>query len=580
MRTSLSLFASALLVCVSVYAQFTNGQAADVVLGQPNMTTGTSPGSPSSTAMTPQSVAIDVANGKIYVADATFDRVLRWSSSAVSASAAEAVFGQVDFVTLPSPSVTQTSMHYPIGVLVDGFARLWVVDNLPNRVLRFNSAYNIVSGSSSANVVLGEPDFTTGGGGSDQFTMSSPYAAAIDAAGRLYVADQNNNRVLRFDDVASKSNGAGANGVLGQPDLSTIGAATTSQKMSAPTGVAIDNTGTLYVADQGNNRVLIFTNAASKANGAAADGVLGQVNLTLGGSGHSASTMSSPFGVAIDGARRLYVSDQGNNRILIYTSQTSITNNIADLVLGQTSLTVPSPDAATTATGLSGPAGMVVDNTAGKLWVADANNYRVLRYSSSTVPLPVEFASFTAKTRNAKVELAWATAGEINNYGFDVERKTINNEQSTINNWEKIGFVEGHGTTNAPQVYSFTDAAARVGKYSYRLKQIDRDGKYEYHQAVEVALGITPNTVWLDNNYPNPFNPSTRISFVLGTTGNASLKIFDLLGKEVVTLADGVFTAGEVQTFTFDASQYSSGMYYYQLKSGAQTEMKKMLLLK
>jgi hypothetical protein len=140
----------------------------------------------------------------------------------------------------------------------------------------------------------------------------------------------------------------------------------------------------------------------------------------------------------------------------------------------------------------------------------------------------------------------------------------------------KSRFLRTRLTIEEP-FYSFSDAAARIGKYSYRLKQIDRDGKFEHHQAVEVTLGITPNTVWLDNNYPNPFNPSTKISFVLGTTGNASLKIFDLLGKEVVTLADGVFIAGEVQAFTFDASKYSSGIYYYQLKSGTQTAIKKML---
>jgi hypothetical protein len=205
--------------------------------------------------------------------------------------------------------------------------------------------------------------------------------------------------------------------------------------------------------------------------------------------------------------------------------------------------------------------------------------------------LPVELTSFTAAVRNGKVELTWATATEINNYGFEVERSVISNQlsvisssvgsrQSAIGNWEKVGFVEGHGTTNAPQNYSFSDAAARVGKFSYRLKQIDRDGKFEYHQAVEVTLGISPNTVWLDNNYPNPFNPSTKISFVLGTTGNASLKVFDLLGKEVVTLADGIFNSGELQSVTFDASKYPSGIYYYQLKSGNKTEMKKMLLLK
>jgi len=194
--------------------------------------------------------------------------------------------------------------------------------------------------------------------------------------------------------------------------------------------------------------------------------------------------------------------------------------------------------------------------------------------------LPVELTSFAVTPVGGKVELVWATATETNNYGFDVERGTSNSQQLAVSNWEKVGFVQGQGTTNAPQKYSFTDATVRMGKYLYRLKQIDRDGKFVYRQAVEVTVGVTPNTVFLDNNYPNPFNPSTKISFVLGTTGRATLKVFNIIGQEVATLADGVFTAGDVQQVTFDASRYSSGIYYYQLKTGNRTEIKKMMLLK
>ena len=194
--------------------------------------------------------------------------------------------------------------------------------------------------------------------------------------------------------------------------------------------------------------------------------------------------------------------------------------------------------------------------------------------------LPVELTSFTASGVNGRVELAWSTATETNNYGFDVERNTVNSDHSTVNKWEKIGFVEGHGSTNTPQSYSLTDASARFGKYSYRLKQIDRNGKFEYHQPVEVILGITPNTVLLDNNYPNPFNPSTKISFVLGTTGHATISVYNLLGQRVATLADRDYRAGESQTVTFDASGFPSGIYYYQLKSGNLTQIKKMMLLK
>jgi hypothetical protein len=206
--------------------------------------------------------------------------------------------------------------------------------------------------------------------------------------------------------------------------------------------------------------------------------------------------------------------------------------------------------------------------------------------STGANPLPVELTSFTALPGKNNVELAWATATEVNNYGFDIERKTANsqqltaNNQSLINNWTKVGFVDGHGTTNAPQSYSFTDASARVGKYSYRLKQIDHNGNFVYSQTVEATVGIMPGTIWLDNNYPNPFNPSTKISFVLGTKGHATLKVYSLLGQEVATLADGEFNDGEIQTFTFDASKYSSGIYYYQLKSGNGTQIKKMMLLK
>jgi len=212
--------------------------------------------------------------------------------------------------------------------------------------------------------------------------------------------------------------------------------------------------------------------------------------------------------------------------------------------------------------------------------------YTLANTTTGTNPLPVELTSFTALAGKNSVELAWNTATEVNNFGFDIERKTANsqqltaNNQSLISNWTKVGFVNGHGTTNAPQGYSFTDASARVGKYSYRLKQIDHNGNFVYSQTVEATVSIMPGTIWLDNNYPNPFNPSTKISFVLGTKGHATLKVYSLLGQEVATLADGEFNDGEIQTFTFDASKYSSGIYYYQLKSGNGTQIKKMMLLK
>ena len=657
MRTHLLLFAVVLILSASVRAQFTNGQAADRLLGQISFTIGSSPGSPSQSNLAgPQSVAIDPTTGKLFVADASFYRVKRWAANPASVTNAQVVFGQTDFVVEPSASVFQVSMDYPVGVAVDGAGRLWSVDNLANRILRFDGASAIsgvstvsptgttangsasitsvssisgvvagmsisgtgipasttvvsasgstvvisnsatadgtgvsltISGPPQADGVLGEPDFNTGGSDLTQSRLNSPYGVAVDASGNLYVADQGNNRVLRFNNAAALSNGANADCVLGQPDFTHGASGATSTTMNASTGVAVDNSGTLYVADQLNNRVLRFANAAAKVNGDAADGVIGQTTFTSNSSGSTASTLFQPFGVAVDGAGRLYISDKGNNRIVYFNNPSAITTgtNSADGVLGQS--TFGPNGAVASQSGLNGPAGLVVDNPNGTLWVADFGNNRVLRYQSSTVPLPVEVISFVAASANGKVELSWSTATEVNNHGFEVERRTVNSQQSTMNNdrstvngWTKIAFVEGHGTSNTAQNYSFTDASARVGKYCYRLKQIDRDGKFEYHQAVELTVGLTPNTVFLDNNYPNPFNPSTKISFAIGTTGRATLKVFNLVGQEVATLADGEFAAGEMQEVTFDASRYSSGIYYYRLNSGGRTEIKKMMLLK
>ncbi len=474
MKTYLLLFAALLFVSVAADAQFIDGQAADLALGQPDVNTVNNTISASQNGLVnPLSVAVDPTTGKIFVADASAYRVLRWPQDPVSGSDAEAVFGQADFVSgNPPVSLSNSNIDYPVTTIADRSGRLWVVDFLGNRVLRFDNASTITSGSAVANGVLGEPNYTDGGGGSDSTTLNSPYGAAIDASGNLYVADQSNNRVLRFNNAAALSPGAKANCVLGQPNFtSTVGGAS-STLMNGPTGVAVDAAGTLYVLDAGNNRVLRFAIAASKLNGAAADGVIGQTSFTAHSAGTTRSTLrlvpSYYGGIAVDAGGRLYISDQGNNRVLMFVDASTITSGInnADSVLGQSGFFTKT--AGTSASGLNGPAGIAVDNINGKLWVADAGNYRVLRYSadSSYIPLPVELTSFIAAVLGSKIELAWKTATEINNSGFEVQRSTVNNQQSTINNWTTIAFVQGHGTTNAPQNYSYTDASVSIGKYS------------------------------------------------------------------------------------------------------------------
>lgn len=195
-----------------------------------------------------------------------------------------------------------------------------------------------------------------------------------------------------------------------------------------------------------------------------------------------------------------------------------------------------------------------------------------LESTTGDAGLPVELSHFTATRNGNGVTVVWSTATEQNNLGFEVQRSVAGGSFS------KIAFVEGHGTTNAPQSYSYVDASA-AAKASYRLKQIDRDGKFTYSQTVEVNNAGTVASYGLGQNYPNPFNPATTISFALPVAGQVSLKVYDMLGKEVATLVNGVRPAGENHA-SFNAATLPSGMYFYTLRSASFSATKKMMLVK
>jgi hypothetical protein len=193
--------------------------------------------------------------------------------------------------------------------------------------------------------------------------------------------------------------------------------------------------------------------------------------------------------------------------------------------------------------------------------------------------LPVELVSFHAVIESGcKVKLDWKTETEKNNLGFEIERKDINLHSSTGNQWEKIGFVAGFGTTSESRSYSFTDNKITTGNYSYRLKQIDFDGSYKYSDEVEVTLNL-PVIFSLQQNYPNPFNPATQIRYSIPKDGFVSLKVYNTLGQQVRELVNGIIKAGNHEVL-FDASGLASGIYLYQLNAGSHIQTQKMILLK
>jgi hypothetical protein len=187
--------------------------------------------------------------------------------------------------------------------------------------------------------------------------------------------------------------------------------------------------------------------------------------------------------------------------------------------------------------------------------------------------LPVELTSFTSELKNNSVELYWTTATEVNNYGFNVEQRIENGE------WNKIGFVQGHGNSNSPKEYSFTDSPLGGINFKYRLKQIDFDGTSEYSDEIEVNLN-PPSRLTLVQNYPNPFNPSTNISFEIPVKSNVVIKIYNVIGSEVADLLNEEKLPGRYQV-EFNASYLPSGIYFYSINAGnLKPIMKKMILLK
>ena len=188
--------------------------------------------------------------------------------------------------------------------------------------------------------------------------------------------------------------------------------------------------------------------------------------------------------------------------------------------------------------------------------------------------VPVELSSFTAIAQDANVLLNWVTSTETNNMGFDVERRTVKSNSG----WQKLGFINGNGTTTEKSSYSYVDKNPVDGKSYYRLKQIDFDGSYKIYNSVEVEFG-TVKEYSLSQNYPNPFNPSTDIIYTLAKSGNITLKVYNILGSEVTTLVDGFMEAGK-HSVKFNAKDFTSGVYFYTIKADNFTSTRKMILMK
>jgi len=354
---------------------WTDFQVADVVIGESGIELNN-----------PSGVAVDPNTGKLFVSDSDNNRILRFASAEaaeLSGATSEAIFG-----------VTTTTMNGPTGICVDTFGRLWVADTNNHRVLRYDNASTKVTGA-AADGVLGRENYTSNTSAPQTYTntMNSPTDVWVDSAGRLWVADLINHRILRFDKAGAKEDGDDADEVLGQENFTTNSSGNSQSQMNSPISIIGSTTGHLFVADLMNNRVLCYTNVVQKRNLANASIVLGQFEFDEKNPSTSQTGMQNPSGLGLDAYGNLYVADLNNNRVLIFKDAINKSNgDAADHVLGQDSFdkksenngnTEPNPST------LHNPYFLNVDIPNDYLWVADYGNNRVLRFTLNYKSKPI-----------------------------------------------------------------------------------------------------------------------------------------------------------------------------------------------
>jgi len=180
-----------------------------------------------------------------------------------------------------------------------------------------------------------------------------------------------------------------------------------------------------------------------------------------------------------------------------------------------------------------------------------------------TGSLPVSISSFSCSADNRRVTLMWVTEWELNNKGFEIERTVIRDNGNT-GEWVKASFITGNGTSNTARGYMYKDENLNTGKYKYRLKQIDYSGSYEYYMLNEEITIAPPGKFDLGQNYPNPGNPNTKLNFELPVDAKVTIRLYDILGKEVLTLLDE-YKKADYYTLDINGSVLSSGTYFYRI---------------
>lgn len=427
-----------LLIATNAYAELRTNMSADVVIGQPDFTSNTADQGGAATGNT-----IDYSKGiysdgtRLIFGDGDNNRYLIYNTIPTSNNAsADVVVGQPDLTSTGSDqggAAAANTIDEAYDVTSDG-TRLIVADRTNERVLIYNTIPT--ANNASADVVVGQPDFASTndnqGGGPAANTLIHPYAVHTDGI-RLFIADKNNHRVLIYNSIPT-SNNASADVVVGQPDFTSNtanqGGAVAANTLNNPYGVFSDGE-RLFISDYGNDRLLIY-NSIPTSNDASADVVVGQPDFTSSGSNQGGTvrpfTLDGPTGIFSD-RKRLILCDRLNDRVLVFNNIPTSNNASADIAIGQPDLTSNGANQGgnPAANTLNSPYGICTDGK--RLFIGDQTNHRVLIYNigGSSMELGPQFEQGKAvlgKVFNDINENGWQDKGELGIEGVKVASDT------------------------------------------------------------------------------------------------------------------------------------------------------------
>lgn len=361
----------------------TNGKSATSELGQADFTgdvRNRNAGPPANDRFfTPSDVVVDPTSGKVFVSDTNNHRVLRFESMTAlqNGAAAEFVFGQADFVSA-TPAADRPGLNGPTGLALDSRGHLWVADSGNNRIVLYENA--ATRSTAFLDTLLGQPDEHATSAGTADNRLSNPVGLDCDSQDNLWVVDRNNQRVLLFLDPFTTD--GTADKVLGESGFTNVSGGSSAASVNFPYDVAAFGD-FLWISDTGNNRILRFDSVSTKMNGADADSVLGQTDFGIGftNPGTTATALFQPHGLHVDPRGRLFVADTSNHRVLHFRAAASKGLGApADGVLGKTTFTDGAPANAAANT-MFGPIAVGCQGFS-RLWVCDRDNHRVLRFDA------------------------------------------------------------------------------------------------------------------------------------------------------------------------------------------------------